>query len=257
MNDAKIRTLTASASPWLTALAASGLLAAACWISPATGGAVGITLVMAFTWRVMRLRRRMYDLQNRDPLTGTANHAGLLDTLRGAACRCRADGLPLSVAILDCDCLKRVNDTFGHCRGDEVLKQTADVLRKVTGTRGTVARLWGDCFGIVLPALAFEEVRQLLDDVRRGLQAPAAMREWPVTLSIGSVTFDAAPADPRGLIPAAERLMYAVKHNGKDGVMCRRMAAGRMIENDAPTGGGRPMPADERKTPALVLSSST
>jgi hypothetical protein len=51
--------------------------------------------------------------------------------------------------------------------------------------------------------------------------------------------------------------MYAVKHNGKDGVICQRTAAGRTIENDAPTGAGRPMPADERNTPALVLSSST
>jgi len=255
--NARMKRQTACGVPWLAASAASGLLAVACWILPAAGGAVGIALVMALTWRLTRLGRRLYELQNRDPLTGVASHAGFLDVLRRETHRSRAVGAPLSVAVLDCDCLKRVNDTFGHCSGDEVLKKTADRLLKVTGTRGTVARLWGDCFGIVLPALAFEEVRELLEDVRQRFEAPAGMRDWLVTLSIGSVTFDTAPEDPDGLIPVAERLMYAVKRNGKDGLICRHMVAGRAIEPDTPSGDGRPRPADERKMPAAVLSIST
>jgi diguanylate cyclase (GGDEF)-like protein len=257
MNDTKMRMQTARAVPWLAASAASGLLAAACWISPAAGGVLGIALVMALSWRLTQVGRRLHDLQNRDSLTGATSHAGFLDVLRRETDRSRADRTPLSVAVLDCDCLKRVNDTFGHCRGDEVLKETADRLRKVTGTRGTVARLWGDCFGIVLPALAFEEVRELVDDVRQRFAAPAGMRDWLVTLSIGSVTFDTAPEDPDGLIPAAERLMYAVKRNGRDGVVCRHVVAGRMIEAEALFGDGRPRPADEREMPAAVMSSST
>jgi len=257
MNDAQMRTQTARAMPWVAASAASGLLAVACWISPAAGGVMGVALVMAFTWRLTGMGRRLHELQNRDPLTGAVSHAGFLDVLRRETRRSRAVGTTLSVAVLDCDCLKRVNDTFGHCKGDEVLKRTADRLRKVTGPRGTVARLWGDCFGIVLPALAFDEVRELLEGVRQPFEAAAGMRDWLVTLSIGSVTFDTAPEDPDGLIPAAERLMYAVKHNGKDGVSCRHMVAGRAIEPDAPSGEDRPRPVDERNMPAAVLSTST
>lgn len=147
--------------------------------------------------------------------------------LRREADRCRSQGDLLSLAVLDCDSFKQVNESFGHCVGDEVLVETADVLLQQTGTRGTVARLWGDAFGILLPMFTADETSRLLEDARIALDARMAQHDWPVTFSVGAITIDNPPSDPHDLLAAADGLMFSVKHCGRNGIVVRRVTADR------------------------------
>ena len=87
-----------------------------------------------------------------DTLTGLINHRGFHERLREEIARCRRHGLPLSIAILDLDHFKHVNDTFGHPAGDRVLAEVGRRFRELTRVGEHIARVGGEEFAWILPA---------------------------------------------------------------------------------------------------------
>jgi diguanylate cyclase (GGDEF)-like protein len=197
------------------------------------GAAVGLTLGIWGVWQLDRLRRRARELEERDPLTGTASRSAFREAVERGLSRCRATAAPITLAVLDCDSFKAVNDSFGHCVGDEVLRNVAEVLSQRLDGRGTVGRLWGDAFAVLLPAISYEDARGLLEEAQAALRARMSQCDWPVTFSIGAVTFDRVPEDSRGLLPTADAVMYSVKHGGRNGLSHRRVAGGRLSGDGA------------------------
>jgi diguanylate cyclase (GGDEF)-like protein len=142
----------ASVGPVLLAVALIGLAAVA-------------LLVAGLRKRSLKLRvseAAVHHLAHHDPLTGLPNRSQFNDRLDTALKKLRASGEKLAVLYLDLDRFKEVNDTFGHPGGDELLREFADRLRRLTRETDTVARIGGDEFTVILRDVASEEVVEVL-----------------------------------------------------------------------------------------------
>jgi len=181
----------------------------------------GLILLVSSGWHIAGLRRKVRLLADRDPLTGVATRACFLDELQRAVSQGNRSGSPVSAAVLDLDDFKRVNEQHGHAVGDAVLIEVADVLSQTIGRSGTVGRIWGDAFGILLPGFALEKARSLLREVESRLHVRMSAHSWAVTFSIG-VSCQGGPIEAaKDLLADADAMMFAVKRGGRNGIACR------------------------------------
>jgi diguanylate cyclase (GGDEF)-like protein len=197
------------------------LLVALWWIWPTVSFVAGLILLVTLGWHIAELRRTVRELADRDPLTGVASRACFLDELQRAGGQGSRSGSPVSAAILDCDDFKRMNEQHGHAVGDAVLIEVADVLSQAVGRSGSVGRIWGDAFGILLPGFEPEKARSLLREVESRLQARMSAHNWPVTFSIGVSCQGGPIATAKDLLADADAMMFAVKRGGRNGIACR------------------------------------
>jgi diguanylate cyclase (GGDEF)-like protein len=123
----------------------------------------------------------------------------------------------LTVAYIDLDNFKLVNDTQGHGAGDELLRQVGQTLQHCVRTSDLVARLGGDEFAILLPDTQLPGAQIVVEKVRTTLMKGMKQNHWPVTFSIGCISFSRG-ATVDDMIRRADALMYEVKHGGKNTV---------------------------------------
>ena len=179
-------------------------------LDPAAVASLRDADVEAALERLNGLIDRVAELEARavnDDLTGVLRRGAGLDALRLELARCRRLSLPLTVAFLDVDGLKRVNDTRGHAAGDVVLCAVASTLTRRLRATDLVIRLGGDEFVCVLPGATFEDAEHVLGEV--GGAIVEATGGTPV--SIGLATIDPAtpePAEPVAVVDAADLDLY-------------------------------------------------
>ena len=125
---------------------------------------------------------------------------------------------PFTIAYLDIDDFKSVNDQFDHARGDEVLQTVANAIKKIVRKSDVFARLGGDEFALFFPETDQETARSIFSKIHTALVDELQKTKLPVTFSIGVVTCKAAPATIDELIKLADELMYSVKLDGKNAV---------------------------------------
>lgn len=166
--------------------------------------------------------RREKTLARQDPVTGVANGRFFFEILRREIDRSTRYGRPITVAYMDLDNFKEVNDRFGHSKGDDVLRTVAQTASHRLRSVDTVARLGGDEFCLLLPETGPEQAPKVLESFRKRLLAVLGEAGWPVTVSVGAVTCAGIPVYPDELIGAADRVMYRVKREGKNGILCVR-----------------------------------
>lgn len=155
-------------------------------------------------------------LARTDALTQISNRRAFIEAATLDLERVRRHGRPISVAIVDLDDFKLVNDRMGHAEGDALLVTVAQTLRNTTRAVDTVARLGGDEFGLVLPETDAVEVEALLARLRATLLAAVARHGgWSVGFSIGAAVFASAPGDVDEIMARADELMYDAKRAGK------------------------------------------
>jgi diguanylate cyclase len=163
---------------------------------------------------------RITQLVRTDPLTQTLNRRGFEETYALELSRCERLGLALTVALLDVDDFKRLNDTYGHHAGDLALKHLADVLRASLRPSDAVGRYGGEEFVILLPETEPGVAVEIMARVQRELTKRIFMHDLNKVL----ITFSAGVADldfGKGFIDALERCdkaMYAAKQSGKNRV---------------------------------------
>jgi diguanylate cyclase (GGDEF)-like protein len=158
------------------------------------------------------------ELARTDYLTGAANTRRFYDLAQMEIQRFRRYKRPLSVAYLDLDNFKTVNDTLGHNTGDQVLQMASSALQREVRSTDTVARLGGDEFALLLPETGAGEARVILNRVRQELTSTMHKNGWPVTFSIGVVTYNSIPGSVDDMVKEADSLMLSVKMRSKDGV---------------------------------------
>lgn len=124
---------------------------------------------------------------------------------------------PLTIIYLDIDNFKTVNDTMGHSAGNDLLCLVAETLSRIVRSTDMVARLGGDEFALLLPESDPESARNAVRKVMNGLTR-ALKDDWPVTFSVGMVTYMLPPASVDEMVKEADNLMYAVKLAGKGAV---------------------------------------
>jgi diguanylate cyclase (GGDEF)-like protein/putative nucleotidyltransferase with HDIG domain len=190
-----------------------------------------------------RRMERHRELAFTDPLTGLENSRGLLrhmERLLQITCAPNSRGdTCFSVVMLDLDRFKEVNDTLGHLRGDDLLRQVADRLIKVSRPGDILCRYAGDEFVLLLPGVAEDGARRIAHRVRCAIDAiPAVDGRVQIGASVGTATFPEDGADGRSLIHAADHRMYEDKfHRRQNGGP--RKAAPRPAEASEMAGASR------------------
>jgi diguanylate cyclase (GGDEF)-like protein/PAS domain S-box-containing protein len=161
---------------------------------------------------------REQEVSRTDPLTKVPNRRAFYEMLEAERVRSLRYHHPLTVAYIDLDNFKKVNDSRGHAEGDEVLIDVAATLRTNLRATDFIARIGGDEFAVLLPETNARSSEGVLKKLRLSLLEAMARRDSEVTFSIGAVNF-MEPRDPLDtLVQIADGVMYMVKTRGKDGV---------------------------------------
>lgn len=152
----------------------------------------------------------------RDPLTQVANRKYFYELAELEVKRSQRYGNPLTVVYIDIDNFKEVNDALGHEEGDRLLQTVAETIR--TNIRGAdvLARLGGDEFVLLLPEIDYTAAVRVVEKIQQALRAAPKPRGVAATLSIGAVTYRAAPLSVAEMVKSADALMYEVKREGKN-----------------------------------------
>lgn len=166
-----------------------------------------------------------------DELTGLPNRRAFMEVASAEAERLKRYGGAATVACLDLDGFKSVNDRDGHAAGDRLLARVAAEIRSGLRSTDIVARVGGDEFYLLFPETWAVEADALLSRVWAGLQRFMREQGWTVTSSIGVVTFEGPPENVDEMMKLADRLMYAAKKSGGDRVE-RRVIAGDQAKTE-------------------------
>ncbi len=177
-------------------------------------------LVAAVFSRAQRARL-LSNALSRDSLTGLLKHADIKEQAAIELERAQRSGKPASVAMLDIDFFKKVNDSYGHAAGDNVIRALANLLRQRLRRIDSLGRYGGEEFLVVLPDCPAEQARRILDEIRQRfaeLHFIASGQQFSVTLSAGIAATDEAPASADDLLDRADRALYGAKHGGRNRV---------------------------------------
>lgn len=164
---------------------------------------------------VARRTRQLEEQASHDPLTGLANRRMLLETLRREIAHATRHKHPLTLAYLDLDGFKGINDNFGHEEGDRILVLLAESLRSILRTEDLPARLGGDEFCAVLPGVDLAQAREVMHRLFTAFDARLSPRDretLAVTISAGLAGLDMdAPQTAETLAKQADKAMYRAK----------------------------------------------
>jgi diguanylate cyclase (GGDEF)-like protein len=170
----------------------------------------------------LRLRYVMHrekQMSRTDPLTGACNIRCFYERAEDELERSRRYGHPLSLAYLDVDNFKQVNDTLGHSTGDELLRSMSAAMLGHVRESDIVARLGGDEFCILFPETGQQAARFAMEKLRQEMHAafPGECAGL-CSFSVGLVTFVQPPLTVEEVVQVADRLMYEVKNSTKDAI---------------------------------------
>ncbi|SDD33945.1 GGDEF domain-containing protein [Aquimonas voraii] len=164
----------------------------------------------------------------RDGLTGLLRQNDARQRLAAAAARAATQSQPLSVALIDLDHFKRVNDTHGHAAGDIVLRTLANSLRRRLRGSDFAGRLGGEEFLLVLEDCSAQDALSLVDRLRREfaqIEFEGPGTAWTCTFSAGLASL--VPADtPGSLLERADQALYAAKAQGRNRCVSASTATG-------------------------------
>ena len=170
----------------------------------------------------------LQNLSSTDELTGIANRRTFNRSLEREWTRAEKEQAPLSVAFLDIDFLKEINDTFGHQVGDHCLKNIAHTIKHtINRPKDIVARYGGDEFVILLPETHREEAAHLAEKVRKQIEIlpiPTVGNKMDryATVSIGvAILIPSKTMNKESLVQLADQALYEAKSKGKNSVITK------------------------------------
>jgi len=193
------------------------------------GSVVGLGgLFMAYR-RVQTRERaaqsRIERLAHFDMLTGLPNRALLIDRLNQESSRAKRGARPFAVLMFDLDGFKKVNDTWGHAAGDQLLRQVGTRSRACVRASDTVGRLGGDEFLALLPETTLDGAREVAEKLRMALREPYDLGKGTtatVGASVGIAVFPQHGTDAEDLQRAADGALYHSKREGKNRISVAR-----------------------------------
>jgi len=181
--------------------------------------AKGYLLVVTDVSEKMKTEERIRELAFHDPLTGLPNRMLLTDRLEQAMATADRNATKVAVMFLDLDDFKRINDTWGHETGDNLLKQVAKSLGVCLRSNDTLARYAGDEFVAVLMDLKdLEEAARVASRMLENVSSPFLLPggQTSIGASIGISLYPGDGATPQELISHADTAMYKAKGRGKN-----------------------------------------
>lgn len=171
------------------------------------------------TFLLTRLRKVLEHERSQarvDFLTGVLNSRAFDQIAAAEIQRSARYDHPMTLAYLDLDNFKAINDNFGHSSGDMLLKNVAGTISENLRLTDHIARLGGDEFAILMPETGAEAALNVVTRVQSLIEEQMQKNHWPVTASIGMVTCLKPPLSTDKLIQMADEQMYLCKKNDKD-----------------------------------------
>jgi len=168
---------------------------------------------------VVALRDSLFNhrqLARVDDLTGAFGRRAFEERLEHDLDLARRNRSVLTLAFVDLDKFKTLNDTRGHAAGDQALRAVTRVLQGATRRADTVARLGGDEFALVLPGTTREGAERVVSKVQHDLGEALKAMAPELTCSIGVITFDGDAPRMEEALQAADALMYRAKREGRN-----------------------------------------
>jgi diguanylate cyclase len=165
------------------------------------------------------LQSQLTEQASRDPLTGLFNRRYLDATIEREVARCKREGHPLSVILIDIDHFKSINDTYGHQAGDQVLRTLAQMFQ--ARATDVACRYGGEEFLLLLPSMPLEVARERAEQLRMlfaGTTIVFGEFRIRVTLSAGLAAYPGHGISPEELIRSADTALYRAKAEGRDRV---------------------------------------
>ncbi len=181
----------------------------------------GVTRLLVFLVVVTLLSnlreavRLQQEMAYTDTLTGISNARYFNQAAQRLIAASHHGRQPLTVAYLDLDHFKRVNDTLGHSAGDDILEAVSRALEDNTRSSDVVARLGGDEFALLLPSTGSYGARRVMSNLVERVSQGMTQLPMPVTFSAGAATFLVPPINVDEMVKVADALMYKAKREGR------------------------------------------
>lgn len=181
--------------------------------------------VYLFISTILTKFKRVYgvekDAADTDTLTGANSSRKFYSELANEIVRSRRYRHIFSIAYIDVDNFKIINDKLGHPIGDELLIRVSECLLQSLRATDVVARLGGDEFVCLLPETGQDEAKTALLKAEKALKRSMEKYGWDVSFSVGVVTFETLPDDVGQAVKLADDLMYQVKTGNKNDIAYR------------------------------------
>jgi len=184
-------------------------------------GASRLAVFLLFVYIMHRLRDALAhekEMASKDPLTGAFNRRLFYALSDREIERARRTGRSFTIVYFDLDGFKEVNDKLGHVHGDKLLNLVVETVARNIRVTDLFARLGGDEFAILQPNTDSADARAGLSKLKEILRSETMANGFPVTYSMGVVTFNKAPESIEAMIHRADELMYKVKTTGKNSI---------------------------------------
>jgi two-component system, cell cycle response regulator len=170
-----------------------------------------------------QLLRQLYEASVTDALTGANNREHFDNQLRMELSYARRHGTDLALVMFDVDHFKKVNDTYGHPVGDEVLVEISKATRRLVRNEDVFARYGGEEFALILRGIALDGAKIVGERLRERIQALSIETDkglLQVTVSVGCASFATlAEQTAEVLVQVADKRLYAAKHGGRNRVV--------------------------------------
>jgi diguanylate cyclase (GGDEF)-like protein len=188
-------------------------------VLPYVNALTGLGAFLFVAYFISALRRSLEherELARTDDLTGLLNRRSFMEAANREIVRARRFLHPFTVVYMDVDNFKAVNDHYGHTTGDMVLRTVGQTIKQNLRELDVIARLGGDEFVILMPETDDTAARAVVRRMQQNLAAMSAREHWPISFSIGVVTWITPPRTVDFMLKQADDAMYAIKNSGKD-----------------------------------------
>ncbi|OWW18239.1 sensor domain-containing diguanylate cyclase [Noviherbaspirillum denitrificans] len=172
--------------------------------------------------QISALEAQLREQANRDPLTGLFNRRFFDATLEREIARCKRDGHSLSVVMIDVDHFKKINDTYGHQAGDEVLRLLGSILGEGVRASDVVCRFGGEEFLVLLPSMGTQAAQERAEQWRIAFSTTSVLLSRDkigATFSAGIATYPDNCPQPEALVECADASLYCAKKEGRNRIV--------------------------------------
>jgi diguanylate cyclase (GGDEF)-like protein len=174
--------------------------------------------IVALLTKIKILMQRERELARTDYLTSAVNSRCFREIAQMEMLRIQRHHRSFTIAYLDLDNFKLMNDQFGHFAGDQALQTVVHSIKKRIRRTDTIARLGGDEFVLFFPETDDKAAHLLMADLHHSLSKEMQINSWPITFSIGVLTCQVAPNSVDELVAMADDLMYSAKFTNKNAI---------------------------------------
>lgn len=186
------------------------------------GNIVGVIMTFQDIAQRLLIEEKLKSMATHDPLTGTKNRGELERQLVSELGRCRRYTRPFSLLMIDIDHFKKINDTYGHQHGDEVLKNMCRYIDSTLRKSDIIGRYGGEEFIVMLPETDCSHAERFAERLKEGITQNSCRggeANLPLTVSIGVASYPDHGDVVENILKKADDALYAAKEQGRDRVV--------------------------------------